>query len=501
MAARAPASASAPSATASCAAWPSSAEDPRQHEATRRPADDASADSGWDRLMRLHAVPDSDAPVTEGAGASPLPLLSGALKDRALHLVGALTETLQPVAGQRDASLSFGSAGLAVCDAQLARTRGDRRAADTALGRLEEAIDVLATEPLTSSLYSGFTGIAWAVETTDRLLGTEDEDRNGAIDEALASLLPRYPQDAPYDLINGLTGLGVYALARWPRPGAASCLLGVTSQLARRAREDGDGIYWWTPSSWRGPRGEQYRPAGVDLGVAHGIAGVIPFLARVHRLGLAQPVVRRLLDGSVAWLLAHLVEGESGPTVPYFVADGIEPGPARSAWCYGDPGVALALLLAAHDVGEPDWATVATGLALRAAARPAGQTGVTAAGLCHGSAGLAHLFNRLYQLTAEQALADAARFWIERTLELCSAPVPGESASGMDAHGTAAPGAAAPARVPLAPAARTACNGPGLLEGSAGVALALAAAGTAVEPAWDQMLLVSSPPDPGAQER
>jgi hypothetical protein len=274
----------------------------------------------------------------------------------------------------------------------------------------------------------------------------------------------------------------------------------VTGQLARRAREDGDGIYWWTPSSWRGPRGEQYRPAGVDLGVAHGIAGVIPFLARVHRLGLAQPVVRRLLDGSVAWLLAHLAEGASGPTVPYFVADGIEPGPARSAWCYGDPGVAVALLLAAHDVGEPDWATVATGLALRAAARPAGQTGVTDAGLCHGSAGLAHLFNRLYQLTAEQALADAARFWIERTLELCSAPVPGESAPGMDAHGTAAPGAAAPARVPLAPAARAACNGPGLLEGSAGVALALEAAGTAAEPAWDQMLLVSSPPDPGARE-
>ena len=460
--------------------------------------------------MRMHAEPARDAPVGQQvAGASRhsqprRPLLAGTLKDDALDLAGALARALPAAAAtdHRNPSLASGSAGLAVCAGHLARTRSDQ-AAETALAHLEDAVDVLATEPLTASLYSGFTGIAWAVEQVDRLLGTEDddEDRNGAIDEALASLLPRYPQDAPYDLINGLTGLGVYALARWPRPGAAACLLGVTGQLARRAREDGDGIYWWTPSSWRGPRGEQYRPAGVDLGVAHGIAGVIPFLARVHRLGLAQPVVRRLLDGSVAWLLAHLVEGESGPTVPYFVADGIEPGPARSAWCYGDPGVAVALLLAAHDVGEPDWATAATGLALRAAARPAGQAGVTDAGLCHGSAGLAHLFNRLYQLTAEQALADAARFWIERTLELCSAPVPGESASGMDARGTAAPGAAAPGRVPLAPSARTACHGPGLLEGSAGVALALEAAGTAAEPAWDQMLLVSSLPDPGARER
>lgn len=458
--------------------------------------------------MRMHAEPASGAPVGREVAGAPRhsqprqPLLTGTLKDDALDLAGALARNLPAAAAtdHRNPSLASGSAGLAVCAGQLARTRSDQ-AAEIALTHLEDAVDLLATEPLTASLYSGFTGIAWAVEQVDRLLGTEGEDRNDAIDAALASLLPRYPPDAPYDLINGLTGLGVYALARWPRAGAASCLLGVIDQLARRAREDGDGIYWWTPSSWRGPRGEQYRPAGVDLGVAHGIAGVIPFLARVHRLGLARPVVRRLLDGSVAWLLAHLVEGASGPTVPYFVADGVEPGPARSAWCYGDPGVAVALLLAADDVGEPDWATVATGLALRAAARPAGQAGVTDAGLCHGSAGLAHLFNRLYQLTGERALADAARFWIGRTLELCSASVPGESAPGTDVQGTAAPGAAAPGRVPPAAAGWPACNGPGLLEGSAGVALALEAAGTAAEPAWDQMLLVSSLRNPGAQER
>jgi len=137
----------------------------------------------------------------------------------------------------------------------------------------------------------------------------------------------------------------------------------------------------------------------------------------VDRLGLGGQAARPLLDGAVSWLLAHLVETAAGPTVPCIVADGIEPEPARSAWCYGDPGVAAALLLAARDAGEPAWAQAATGLALRAAARPPGQAGVTDPGLCHGSAGLAHLFNRMYQLTAEPALAEAARFWAERTLE------------------------------------------------------------------------------------
>ena len=373
-------------------------------------------------------------------------------ESRALHLAGTLAETLRPAsraAGRRDVSLASGSAGLAVCNGQLARTRCDPRAADAALTRLEEAVDVLATQPLTSSLYSGFTGIAWAVELVDGLLSAGGEDRNGDIDEALTSLLRRYPEDAPYDLVNGLTGLGVYALARWPRPAAAQCVLGVVEQLARRARHDRDGVYWWTPPSWQGPRREQYRPGGVDLGVAHGIAGVVPFLARVHRLGLAQQTVRPLLDGAVRWLLAHMVDTVSGPTVPYFVADGVEPGPARSAWCYGDPGVAAALLLAARDVGEPAWAAAATGLAMRAANRPPDQTGVVDAGLCHGSAGLAHLFNRMYQMTAEPVLADAARFWVERTLELCSAAAPGRAAALTDARGQRgrAPGCS---RAPLA---------------------------------------------------
>src|SRR5207302_10554272 len=86
---------------------------------------------------------------------------------------------------------------------------------------------------------------------------------------------------------------------------------------------------------------------------------------------------------------------------------------------------------------------------------PAAQTGVADAGLCHGSAGLAHLFGLMYQMTSEPALADAARFWVGRTLELCSAV----TAGGATPAGATAPG----------------CKGPGLLEGTAGVALAPAA--------------------------
>ena len=71
---------------------------------------------GEEYLMIDGSVVTSSA-TAGSAGASRHPLLSGALKDRALHLAGTLAETLRPApaAGRRDVSLASGSAGLAVC--------------------------------------------------------------------------------------------------------------------------------------------------------------------------------------------------------------------------------------------------------------------------------------------------------------------------------------------------------------------------------------------------
>lgn len=428
-----------------------------------------------------------------GTGTSPWrPLLSGALRDRALETVASLTGGLisAPGAGTHEGdphgvSLASGTAGLAVCHAVMARIFADPDAAGLASASLDAAIDVLAVEPLSTSLYSGFPGIAWATDLVNQQLAVagerfcpqdrdDAEDRNSGIDEALASTLRRYPDWGPYDLVDGLTGLGTYALARWPRPAAVECLSSVIERLARHARRDADGVYWWTrPSQLAGGRAQQYPDGGVDLGVAHGVAGVIPLLARAHALRLDARTVRPLLDGAVRWLLGHLIEIPSGRTVPDFVTDDPDRLPTRSAWCYGDPGVAMALLLAARDVSEPSWAQAGTELALLAAARPPEFTGVSGAGICHGAAGLAHLFNRMYQMTGEQELAHAARSWTERTLAMCEAGQPGATATGDG------PGRPAPAEA-------------GLLEGAAGVVLVLLAGCFSVEPVWDQMLLVST---------
>ena len=427
------------------------------------------------------------------------PLLTGSIRDTALEKASALTRTLEAARAtdQRSASLAAGAAGIAVCHAVVAKSRQDDRSREAAIACLDSTIDVLASQPLSLSLYSGFPGIAWAANLIGHLLPGDAPDRLDELDRVLAGALRRYPANGPYDLIDGLTGLGLYALARWPRPAAADCLAEVLGHLAGRARSGARGAYWWTPESeLAGPRRQLYPAGGVDAGMAHGMTGVIPLLARACALGLGEPALRGLLDGAVEWLLGHLVESPSGPTMPSFVAADADPRPARSAWCNGDPGVAIALLLAARDLNEPSWELVGTELALRAAGRPPELCGVNDAALCHGSAGLAHLFGRMHQLTGRPELADAALAWLHRTLAACTRAA-GQASAEPAGRGAergqlaARPGGRSTA-LPLRLGAAAPWTGPGLLEGAAGVALALLSACLPEEPIWDQMLFVSS---------
>jgi lantibiotic modifying enzyme len=413
------------------------------------------------------------------------PILSGTTAEQALQAVDAIAEAITSaisLPGERDPSLGKGQAGLALLYTWLARTRRMPHADVLAWQCLDEAIEAMSTQAMNASLYGGFTGIAWATDLVDGLLDPDVEDRNEAIDDALLRLLSRGDHSqAPYDLVVGVTGLGVYALQRYPRPVAVECLRRVVELLRESAQHDEHGLYWWTPPAelheeWR----KDYPSGRADLGVAHGLAGAIALLGCICGAGIEQATTRPLLEGAIEWLLAHSVPTEADLTFPLWVAPGFEPYPARCAWCYGDPGIATALLTAARGVGDAGWAQTAVALACRAAERPVSETGVVNACFCHGAAGLAHLYNRMYQATGQRKLGRAAVYWLERTLDFYHrARVNG----GSWVQGSWDP----------AQKERWTWTGIDLVEGAAGVALVLLAAATSVEPTWDRMFLVSTP--------
>lgn len=419
------------------------------------------------------------------------PLLVGEPAQRALRIVRQIAVALRrqaavdaasPSALPGQLSLGAGGAGIAIFFAYLAEAFPGEGYEDTAVELVDQAVDGLDRLASRPALYGGFPGIAWVVEHLQgRLFDPSEGDPGAEVIAHVERYLGRSPWRDDFDLISGLVGLGVLALERLPRPAGDRCLALAVARLGELCERDPLGTTWRTAPRHLTPEQLAIHPDGhYNLGVAHGLPGVIALLAGAVAAGVAVDEARSLLAGAVDWLLAQEQPPSAGSLYPYVaVPPGGEPKPCRLAWCYGDLGIAATLLVAARSVGEPVWEQRALAIARAAASRSLEASGVIDASLCHGAAGAAHLFNRLDQASPDPAFADAARFWLDQTLSMQR---DGEGIAGYlayisDEHGQMGWQ-----------------EDPGFLTGAAGLGLALLAATTPIEPAWDRVLLVAIPP-------
>ncbi len=382
---------------------------------------------------------------------------------------------------KRDPSLSSGSAGLAVHFAVRHGLTGAEVDQEQALHYLGEAFNTTGEKILPTTLFGGLAGVGWAGHVVQELLpDTGDEDIVADLDEPLAEFAAGNPKEGDYDLVKGLVGIGCYFLARLPRPAAARGLEAVVDYLARTAEPVEDGITWFTPFEVLESFGRSSSPEGHrNVGLAHGVSGIVAFLAETISAGVAVERASNLLDKASNWVLAQeILPGELRFPAWIDAATG-RAIPTRVGWCYGDLGVALALLNAARRIGNDHLAAEALRIGRRVANVRGNEACVNDAGLCHGAAGVAHLFNRIYQASGEAVFAETARFWYRRALQM---RVTDKGVAGFRSH------------FPTEGSNQPWLDQAGLLTGSAGVALAFMAAISPEEPIWDRHLLIAVPP-------
>lgn len=263
------------------------------------------------------------------------------------------------------------------------------------------------------------------------------EDLLREVDAALAAELAADSWRGSFDLIDGLVGIGVYFLER----GATAPLVRILDHLEATTHRDDLGATWQTPID--PDRG------AFNCGLAHGTPGMIALLGRIAT-ATADPRAPALCTDAMRWLGAQRLAGGWFPCV----AGSREPAPP--AWCYGSPGIAIAGFDAAVRIGTP--ADPWTALMQECADQ---HLDLASACFCHGTAGLAHMFNRFFQATHDERYRGAARRWYAATL--------GCAGSLAEAN---------------------------LLEGSVGVALALLAGVHPVAPAWDRLVMCELPNEP-----
>jgi len=382
-------------------------------------------------------------------------------------------------ANQRDKDLARVLPGATLFFAHLSQLSADEAHRRCAIHAADRCAELVGRMPMQSSLYGGLAGMAWLFAHLERLgIGEMGMDLD-PIDDLLMSSAA---SDAvgPYDLIGGPVGLGVYFLEHLPAPTAREGLRQVIRRLAEIAEHDERGMRWFTPRECVPPLQIAELPTGkYDLGMAHGVPGVIALLALALVHGADRQPAEQMLREAVRWMM-----GQRGPAANGSVfgaaIDPRSPGkrvPTRSAWCYGDPGVAASLALAARALDDPALLRDVRMLAHHAAKRAEVSSGAVDVSLCHGSAGLAHVFRMLGSTLGDESLFSSADTWYQRTLTM---------------RRPAAEGVAGFVYMRRVGSDLRAEADPSFLEGAAGVGLSLLGA---IDPAsdrsWDRMLLLS----------
>lgn len=416
-------------------------------------------------------------------------LQTGRLAQDARNALDALSKALITVKVEelRGPSLAGGTAGIALAHAYLAPFFPRRKHGPAMQAMIEAGMEAIATSPSSPSLHSGFVGLAWVVqhlqgeETTGVEALDDAEDPNATIDAELSQWLDHSPWRQPFDLIEGLVGLAIYGLERLPKESGRVLLEKIVDRLAEAADERPEGIAWatnteWIPEIYRGDRPPRY----YDVGLAHGQAGVLGILAAIASRGVAKAKAESLLEKGMAWLVANRLPENPLSAFPTWILPEKKPEPSRDAWCYGDPGIAVALLSGAQALGHKKWEEVGLDVARHAANRDPKETRCVDAGLCHGSFGDSQIFLRLHRMTGDKLFAQRARFYIERGIKQRFSQK-GKGFAGFFAYDVG------PDMKPRWQA------DPTFLTGGAGIALSLAAALSPEDedPGWDRAMLMS----------
>ena len=305
--------------------------------------------------------------------------------------------------------LAHGYPGAALFWAELARE--DPAAGRVANGFLREAMN--SGDRASNGLYYGPASLLAAVQTLVTADGRERRMHAELVRLVAHNQIAR--ADAwltrlqtgggvawgAYDVINGLGGVGRLLLDEQGTDEVDRALrktMEVFLTLAADTDVEGHRVPGWWVSAAGQPipsDAEQYPRGDFNLGMAHGAAGILAFLAASVLAGAGGAEVEEALARTRTHLLGAAVRDEAGPYWPARLSfdawvDGAEVplDETRSAWCYGTPGVAAAILQSTFAVPDPEAAGTAIEGLRAMAERPQSTWGVDGATVCHGLAGV-----------------------------------------------------------------------------------------------------------------
>jgi len=281
------------------------------------------------------------------------------------------------------------------------------------------------SEYITSTYCDGLSGYGFFLlklkshdfidENDGDLLNDIDEILND-IDDILLEHIEEFYQQDNLDILHGLVGLGLYFLEREHTLGVDKITEIIMSKVFRT--EEGY-VYWRKYDKY-----DNYKSV-IDLGNAHGMGANIFFLTKVLSKTPENEEIKEIIDSAIGFFLDNSQEITDEIYCYYplkieadaYDANSFEPSNSRLGWCYGDLGTLYTLLMASKHIDNKKYYDIIVDKLAHVATRTYDKEGfIIDAGFCHGTSGIALLFNNVYDITGKDVFWKTATYWLEQTL-------------------------------------------------------------------------------------
>ncbi|HFK5568067.1 TPA: lanthionine synthetase LanC family protein [Elizabethkingia anophelis] len=307
----------------------------------------------------------------------------------------------------------------------------------------------------------GISGLLWTIQFLQENNFIENEDNY------VFKVLDPYIQDCVniavnynnFDFMHGSTGYIFYLLGRFSkiegtqRQSIESIIELFIKHLSVRLNEIIDYKYL---------KKEQTFQNRTYLGVAHGIAGIIMVLSKIALISKFKKESINLIAKYVFFLFDSIEYSTTKNKVsifPSWLDQSSEPKSSALSWCSGDLGIGIALLNTAENIQDLNLKNKAFDILIHSSKRTtSGTSWLKAPLLCHGFFGAYKIFSRAYTITGEKEFKKAKEYWLKIGIDSIQKEIPDDLT---------------------------------LLNGQAGIGLALIDAYTNTDHSWGESLLIS----------
>jgi hypothetical protein len=308
-------------------------------------------------------------------------------------------------------SLYGGSAGFCMFALLYSKHFKDGMIDDALADNLQKILDkfhIISSDTLSN----GKAGIQWFY---NRLIKWDfievDEMEDGFFDDvALSNSAMRMLSMDNYDFLHGALGIAYYLIDKKFDKNFFSAYFQKLEQLFSK-RQDGMVANF----DFINNKVEYDR---VNVGLAHGIVSVLKFCLHCYENNLVMNEAYALAQRIIQYFYDHQNIDKTYSYFPSIVVDNVnDNGGSRLAWCYGDLTIAYVLYQCSVAFKDEALQKLALEMFYHSMDRVTeDRTFVRDAGICHGSSGIAHIYNRMWHMTSDINFKNARDFWIQETL-------------------------------------------------------------------------------------